>query len=206
MDHPLRFIGGAVTVLAGLADRGLRNLEDKLPLPPVAIAIGGVVLVAVEHLTLAPNVWPLNTSNGAVPAIYDTLQTPGAIIDLPAARGDSIATNRYLYWQANHRQPIPYAHKVGPDLPNMNPALRKWTDLSRTAPRSPNDPGKPQPGADLERGLEDLYRDGFHWVVLHPGLMLDETQLDTHRRVLTHALGAPSEVDGDWVWAIPSAP
>jgi len=206
MDHPLRFIGCAITVLAGLADRGLRDLEKAVPAPSACIVVGGMILVGAEHLTLAPNVWPIHTSDGAVPKVYSTLTDTGAVLDLPAARGESLATNRYLYWHAHHQHPIPYANKIGPNLPNTNPLLRQWTDISRTRPRSPDDPNQIDPRADVNRSLQDLADTGFRWVVLHPDLILHPSQLRSHREALENVLGPPTEIDGDLLWEIPTAP
>ena len=207
MDHPLRFICGAVTVLAVLADVATRKLEHRVPLP--VIAWTGIVgfLLAFEHLSLAPNVWPLNTADGAIPAVYGELEDEGAVIDLPAARGESIATNRYLYWQGVHRRPIPYAHKVGPDLPNVNPALRAWANLSRSDPFQPGEPGPtPSSTANLERHIEALSTDGFRWVVVHPDLFASEKVREAHTQVLESSLGPAAQMGEEWVWDLKSRP
>ena len=132
MDHPLRFISGAVTILAVLADVSARRLEYRVSAPVPIWTLGLISAVVCEQLMWAPNVWPLQTADGSLPTVYSALEDDAAVIDLPAARGESIATNRYLYWQALHGRPIPYSHKVGPDLPTMNAALRTWADLSRS--------------------------------------------------------------------------
>ena len=204
MDHPLRFISGAVTVIAMLADVGARHLEEKVP-GNGWIWTGCLAgIIAVEQLAVAPNVWPIHTSDGTVPAVYEELSGEGAIIDLPAARGQSIATNRYLYWQGMHRHPIPYSHKVGPDLPTMNPALRTWADLSRDMPRNVNDPGRLRGSEDLDLAVSALVQSGFRWVILHTDLLLDEPTAQTHRRTLEKQLGPPVERDGRLVWALKS--
>ncbi len=204
MDHPLRFISGAITVLAVLADVGCRGLEGRFP--GRGILLTGLVgaVVAVEQLAVAPNVWPIHTANGDVPAVYTELVGPGAIIDLPAARGQSIATNRYLYWQGMHEHPIPYSHKVGPDLPTMNPALRTWADLSRDMPRTANDPGRLSGTQNLDVAVSQLSQSGFKWVVLHPELLLDDETARKHRTELEAQLGAPQEIEGRLVWTLGS--
>ena len=207
MDHPLRFICGAVTILAVLGDVATRRLEDRVPLHGIAWTGVVSVLVAVEHLSLAPNVWPLNTANGEVPAVYAALADEGAVIDLPAARGESIATNRYLYWQGVHRRPIPYAHKVGPDLPNVNPAMRAWANLSRSDPFRPDEPGPlPSSTTSLERHIESLSVDGFRWVVVHPDLFASERVREAHKQVLEQSLGPASQLGGEWVWDLKQRP
>jgi hypothetical protein len=202
LDHPLRFISGAVSLLAVLADVSARKLEYRAPLPGPVFSTVVAVLICFEHLWLAPNVWPLNSADGTIPTVYDALEHDGAVIDLPAARGESIATNRYLYWSGIHRRPIPYSHKVGPDLPTMNPALRTWADLSRNGPRRQNDPGKLRPGERVDRGVEALANDGFRWVVVHPELFANDTVKAAHNHALVEALGPPLQLEGAWVWEI----
>ena len=204
MDHPLRFISGAVTVLAVLADVGCQQFVQRFK-AKAPLWLGGIaVLTVAEQLVVAPNVWPIATSDGAIPAVYAELEGNGAIIDLPAARGQSIATNRYLYWQGMHGHPIPYSHKVGPDLPTMNPALRTWADLSRDMPRTQNDPGRLQGNENLDQAVARLVKSGFDWVVLHPELLLDESTALKHRRALESQLGSPTEVQGRLVWSLGS--
>ncbi|MAY82258.1 MAG: hypothetical protein CL930_15940 [Deltaproteobacteria bacterium] len=203
MDHPLRFISGAVTVLAVLADVTAKKLEGKIVLPRAVwtFCLAGIVLV--EHLVLSPNVWPLSTADGSIPAVYSGLNAPGAIIDLPAARGQSIATNRYLYWQGIHRHPIPYSHKVGPDLPNVNSTLRTWADLSRDVPRHEHDPGRVQGTVDHEMGVKKLARSGFRWVILHQDLLANEQVARDHQDMLYKTLGTPESIGNALVWSIP---
>ena len=206
MDHPLRFISGAATVLAVLADVGSHKFIKRIKAHTHRILWVGVVatLALAEHLLIAPNVWPIATSDGAIPEVYAALDGNGAIIDLPAARGQSIATNRYLYWQGMHGHPIPYSHKVGPDLPTMNPALRTWADLSRDMPRTRNDPGRLQGNENLDQAIARLAKSGFDWVVLHPELLLDESTALRHRRALESQLGPPNEIQGRLVWRLGS--
>ena len=207
MDHPLRFICGAVTVLAVLGDVATRKLEHRVGLPVIAWTSIVGFLLAFEHLSLAPNVWPLNTADGTVPAVYADLEDEGAVIDLPASRGESIATNRYLYWQGIHRRPIPYAHKVGPDLSNLNPALRAWAKLSRSDPFRPDEPGPaPSNAVDLERHIKSLSTDGFRWVVVHPELCASEKIREAHIQVLEQSLGPAVQQGEAWVYDLKARP
>jgi hypothetical protein len=202
MDHPLRFISGAVTILAVLADVSARKLEYRVPLPVVIWTAAVMTAVTVEHITWAPNVWPLQTADGALPSVYAALEDDAAVIDLPAARGESIATNRYLYWQALHKRPIPYSHKVGPDLPTMNPALRTWADLSRSGPRRADDPGRLAPGASMRKGIESLADAGYRWIVVHPELFVNDKVRAAHNHALGEAIGQPVQLEDRWVWEI----
>jgi hypothetical protein len=203
MDHPLRFISGAVTLLAVLADVSARKLERYLPVPVFVWTATATGLIVWEHLAWAPNVWPLQTADGTLPSVYSALEDESAVIDLPAARGESIATNRYLYWQALHGRPIPYSHKVGPDLPTMNTALRTWADLSRSGPRRPDDPGLLSPEASLKRGIQDLANAGYRWVIMHPEMMANDRVKAAHNHALGEAIGQPVQIGDKWVWEIP---
>ncbi|MDP6933524.1 MAG: hypothetical protein QGG40_11440, partial [Myxococcota bacterium] len=133
MDHPLRFVGGAIAVLAAMADRFLSPAQSPSPQTPSTrwrlLAISAALAVSTEHLLVAPSVWPLDTSDAVLPQVYRLLPQDGtAVIDLPADRGESIATNRYLYWHALHGRALPYAHKVSSQgFPSFNAALRTWT-------------------------------------------------------------------------------
>lgn len=201
MDHPLRFVGGALTALAGLADAALPARGRRRWLAPW-VGLG----VALEHLLLAPSPWPLATAPAGLPAVYTTLPEDGrAVIDLPADRGDSIATNRYLYWQGLHGRPIPYAAKVGSQgFPSLNPALRAWTAAGRLQPLPEDAPGAVAPGADLSQAVAALAAEGFGWVVLHPELLAAPELLARHRAVLDPWLGPPAERAGALVWEIPA--
>lgn len=202
MDHPLRFISGAVSLLAVLADVSASRLEHRVSLPIPLWTAAVAALIGVEHLSLAPNVWPLQTADGAIPAVYSALEDDGAVIDLPAARGESIATNRYLYWQGMHARPIPYSHKVGPDLPTMNGALRTWGDLSRGGPRRANDPGRLPPGVSMRRGVQELAAAGYRWVVVHPELFANDKVRAAHNHALEETLGQSFRLQDKLVWEI----
>ena len=201
MDHPLRFIGGALTALAGLADAAL-PLRSARRLAPV---LAGVV--AFEQLLLAPSVWPLVTSPAQIPEVYAALPADGAaIIDLPADRGDSIATNRYLYWSGAHGRAIPYAAKVGSQgFPSMNPALRAWTSAGRLTATPIDAPGAVAPGSDLSEAVRALAEQGFGWVVLHPELLASPELEQRHREEIDPWLGEPERLEGCLVWRIPGA-
>lgn len=205
MDHPLRFIGGALTALAGLADAALPARGRRRWLVP-----GFAALVVSEQLLLAPSPWPLATAPAGLPAVYAALPADGrALIDLPADRGESIATNRYLYWQGLHGRPVPYAAKVGSQgFPSLNAALRTWTAAGRLTPVPEGAPGAPRPGEDLSGAVAELAAQGFGWVVLHPELLARPDLLSAHREVLDPWLGPPQTVEGCLVWELPpgSAP
>ena len=135
-------------LLAVLADVGCQQFVQRFKANG-PVWLGGIAVLALtEQLMVAPNVWPIATSDGAIPSVYAELEGNGAIIDLPAARGQSIATNRYLYWQGMHGHPIPYSHKVGPDLPTM-PARTGRSERYAAQPKRSRQAArkrKPEPG------------------------------------------------------------
>ncbi len=91
---------------------------------------------------------------------------------------------------------------MGPDLPNTNPVLRRWTGLSRTGPAGPH--SQPQdPGDTTTLSVRALAKKGFRWVVMHPDMMASEALQTTHRQQLTDALGPPVIDAKKVVWALP---
>lgn len=197
MDHPLRFVAGTGVALAGLAAAAMRGRYGWLLVPAVL----------VEFLTIAPNAWPLQVSVATVPSVYEAIPDDGrAIVDLPADRGISFATKRYLYYQTVHQHPILYTTKVSSDsFDSMNQALRHWTAATRRFPIEPGTPGAPDPSADLVAATQELVDQGFGWVVLHRGLLLQSSDEWAVRKVVDPLLGAPREVGGDLVWSLPHA-
>ncbi len=206
MDHPLRFICGAVSVLAVLADVAVRRLEYRVSLPASGWTAVVAAFVVGEHLNLAPNVWPINTADGSIPAVYEKLQTDDAVIDLPAARGQSIATNRYLYWQGMHERPIPYSHKVGPDMPQVNPTLRALANLSRTEPSQAHGEGMRPAEPRTDGDLQSLVNDGYRWIVVHPELFSSDKVRAAHTHELEAILGQPAALENRWVWDLQQRP
>ena len=181
MDHPLRFVSMAIVALAGVAGASLgrRTLH--------AGAVAG--LITIEALVLAPNVWPLPTSSSEVPTVYETMPDDGlGVVDLPADKGGTMETSRYLYWHAVHGRPMPYGNKVSGDLLRVdNDALRRWMTRRR-------------PGSAHRRDLEQLTGWGYGWVVLHEELCAPTCRVLVDR--VSTDLGPPRTSDGAWVWAL----
>lgn len=193
LDHPMRFCATASVILAGLADRGV----GKLSLP-----LG--VLVLFEHLVLAPNSWPIATSPGALPAVYDHIPDDGlAVVDLPADSGVAMRTDRFLYWEALHGHPVPWTNKVGSmGTASMNPTLRTWVLVSKTGHFSPGSPGFPAANADFEGALSELEDEGLGYVLVHPELMAQNHLVTEHKKTISKLLGRPEEIEGVLVWRV----
>ncbi len=198
LDHPLRFLGMGIVALAALG-AGLGSVGRGW----LAAAAGGLVLI--ENLRIAPNVWPIATSDTRLPAVYAQLPDDGrAIIDLPAARGDSMATGRYVYWSALHGRAVPYTLKPSPRVPSMNPALRTWLAVGTPRRIPKGTPGWIDPASDLVAAVAQLAAEGFGWVVLHPALCVRPNARATYEATIGPLLGAPREFGEAVVWEIPA--
>lgn len=197
MEHPMRFAGSAVVVLAGLADRAAGRWG--LLLAP---------LIVFEHLQLAPHAWPISTSPAGLPAVHVGLEADGkAVIDLPADYGAGMHTDRYLYWETLHGRPVPWNNHVGSTgTASMNPALRTMALLSKRGPVVPGTPGVPAADADLPAALDELVDQGLGWVVVHPWMFRSDPVALKHREALTDLMGPPTQDSRDaWVWRLPPA-
>ncbi len=193
IDHPLRFLGMGIVALAALAALGAGRLG-----PAVA------ALVLVENLAVAPNVWPLPTSDMRLPEVYAALPADGrAVIDLPAERGESMATGRYVYWSALHGRAVPYTLKPSARVPSMNPTLRTWLAVGTNRPVPPGTPGWIDPAADRRAALAELVTEGFGWVVLHPELCATPGARSAYEAAIVPLLGPPRELAGAVVWELP---
>lgn len=108
VTHPLRLAVPVVAVVAAFAARAL----VVSPRWVVACALWGI---SVDALVVSGAPWPLQTADGAPPAAFAGLARPSAepvrhaVLDLPTDAGATMATSRYLFWQTQHRRPIPYA-------------------------------------------------------------------------------------------------
>jgi len=192
-QHHLRFVGVAVVILAGLADRGAGRWGGMAALA-----------VAADNLLVAPNCWPIASVDASLPAVYQAIPDDGrAIVDLPADSGTGNRTNRFLFWQAMHHHPVPWVNKVGSmGTASMNSALRTWTFLSREDEVPRGTPGAPDPEADLDAATRELAEEGFGWVVFHPDLAKGHVAA-RHRETLTEMLGEPREAaTGELVWEL----
>lgn len=181
MDHPLRFVVMAQVALVGVAAVACRGR------PRWSFALG--VLTVVESLAVAPTVWPLPTSPAELPSVYAELPPDGlGVIDLPADRGGTMETSRYLYWHALHGRPVPYGNKVSGSLLRLdNDALRRWTTR-----------GKPL-RAD-ERDLQQLREWGYGYVVVHAPLCGTGCASLVER--VTVQLGEPRRGAEAWWWPL----
>ena len=201
LEHPMRFVGSAIVVLAGLADAGLTRLGRWGTWSPIVL----VPLVVVEHLMVAPNAWPLAASPAALPAVHAALPDDGlAVVDLPADSGFGMRTDRYLYWNAIHDRPVPWNNRVGSTgTASMNDALRTMVLLSKRDTPVPGTPGVPAADADLDAALEELVEHGLGYVIVHPGLFEKDRQGPIHRKALTSLMGGPpQELEGAWVGTV----
>lgn len=191
-DHPMRFVVLPVVALAGLADRAAGRW-GWLAVP----------LVLAEHLAVAPTSWPVATAPGGLPAVYAALPDDGrGVVDLPAEAGTGNWTNAHLYRQRLHGRPVPYSNKVGAmGIPWDNAAARTWAALSK---RGGGYVEGVDPNADLDAAVRELAAAGYGWVVLHPDLLVQARDRQTHAAAVSQLLGSPREIEGALVWEIPA--
>lgn len=206
ITHPLRLAVPALMLICGLAALGawrLVRVVPERPRPAVLVALG--VLVGVDGFLLSGSTWPHQTADASFPKVYvDLARSPGAevgegVLDLPTDAGETMATSRYLYWQAAHWRPIPYA----PDVRASTSALIDRRAFRRLAALSPrrgdedlrldliDDPSDGNPAAEVVGGLLDA---DIRWIVVH-------TSMDTDGRIAPTLEGwlGPGTVIGDAV-------
>jgi hypothetical protein len=160
--HPYRFavpLGLCVAMLASLAIANSRR---------PALWAGALLTVhAVEVCALSPAEFPLPTSSAAIPAVYASISTEGAVIDLPASL-QVLDRSRYNLYQTQHRRPIPYGlNDPTPEALALNPLGRLLIDTERTPLRT-LEPVLPVLELEVARRL--WLEEGFAAIVVHHDL------------------------------------
>jgi hypothetical protein len=188
VTHPLRLAVPALMLICGLAAVGAWRLTRIVPERPRPFALALIgLLVGLDGFVLSGSTWPHQTADASLPAVYEGLaRNPGdpvgeGILDLPTDAGETMGTSRYLYWQAAHWRPIPYA----PDARASTSALidlRAFRRLAALSPRRGDEamrldlmdaPDEGNPAAELVGGLLGV---GIRWIVVH-------TELDPDGRI-----------------------
>ena len=202
-----------VPIVRGLARSPLRWLASWGPLLLAALVLGANL--ASQHRQLT---WPLVTRDVEPPAVFEWIgDQGGALIHLPFGINQPA-----IIWQTIHGQPI--FGGMGENARLLWPEGfedRIKIDLIRFLRRSTRDPVTAEPPT-TERGLIELRRDGFRWVVLHRDLVETENRdrlpagprgqsavsltLEALQRLpfqatdaISRALGPPVAVDGPLV-------
>ncbi|MEC7988080.1 MAG: hypothetical protein VX278_23135 [Myxococcota bacterium] len=188
LDHPLRFVGVSLCCLAIMADR--------------FVGKWGIFLcgfVAYEHLVLAPNSWPLPSTDAQLPAVYDQIPDDGrAILDLPADAGVGNSTNRYLLWQRLHGHPVPWSNKVSAmGVPSQNPAVIKWGALTKES-------GGYIEGLDKNQRISasTLTKERYGYIILHTEFLKNSNEEQKFAEI-TQLFGPPKKVGSARLWVVP---
>ena len=169
VTHPLRLAVPVLAIVAALAAVGASRA------PRWAVALLAVGLLA-DGLGLSGAPWPAPLADPTPPPALVSIARPDgepvrhALLDLPTDAGATMATSRYLAWQAVHRRPIPY----GPDARASTNALLNesaFRPLARLSRRRADEGGRlgldSQQQAPHAFALADL---GVRWIALHHDL------------------------------------
>ena len=193
VTHPLRLAVPVVAIVAALAARAL----VVSPRWVVAVALWAL---SVDSLVVSGAPWPLQTAPGALPpALVAVTRAPGepvrhAVLDLPTDAGATMATSRYLFWQTQHRRPIPYAPDARASTSSLlnESAFRLLAQLSSRREDEGTRIGMGASGGVPHAfGLADF---GVRWIAVHHDL--DEAASARIAAQLTQELG-PGERTGD---------
>lgn len=192
--HAQRFVAPALALVAGLAGAGTARLGRGV--------IFAAALVLADQLWNAP--WPLPRAPALDGAAHTALRGgEGIVLDLPGEVGMSMATSRYLVYQAFSERPIPYR----PDARANTAAFlgRGWFSRLRAADA---------PTAQLRASLlEEAARNeeeprramkaaGVGAIVLHPELDRGSGAVEELRGVLEGWLGPGRRVGTHELWEL----
>ncbi|MDP6935231.1 MAG: hypothetical protein QGG40_20090, partial [Myxococcota bacterium] len=116
LTHPLRLAVPVLCIVAGLAAVGATTIPTRLSRVPRRAWLGGLgALLLLDGLWFSGAPWPIATASAQSPLVHQDLTRSDdeplkwGILDLPTDIGATMASSRYLVWQASHRRPIPYA-------------------------------------------------------------------------------------------------
>jgi hypothetical protein len=188
ITHPFRLTVGAQAVAAVLAS-GAAASRRWLALP-----LGAAMLAETALFSAAT--WPIPTSDARVPAVYAALP-PGMVLDLPALVGETMAMQRYFWFQTVHRRPLPYPPDIRINRPRDVETMWVFQGLIRRAEQD-RSAGPPT----LDPNFVAWLRKAYAGIVVHLDLEAQAGVAGWHRRSLEPALGAPREEDGCEVWAM----
>jgi hypothetical protein len=205
VTHPLRLAVPALAAVAGLAAVGAARLAPGRR----ALALAGLVLLDGLLLSGAP--WPLATADARPPEALAALARPAgappgeaAVLDLPTDVGATMATSRYLWWQAFHGHPIVY----GPDArASTSPLIHDpaFRTLAAASTRRSDEAHRLQLGGASDRAATRSLRDiGIRWVVVHHDL--DPAAGEKLRAILEPELGPGTRTGDTEVWDLGEPP
>lgn len=167
ISHAYRFVIGASLALSVMLAWTVRALGPT-PRGAVLAAAGLGALRVGESLFGSPAVFPVPTSDAAIPALYTRLaEEEGALLDVPVSV-PVLSRSRYSVYQLAHRRPIPYGlNDPSPPYLYANRYTRYLIELERsTVALLPTE----LPYADVALGQADATSRGLRWIVVHRDL------------------------------------
>lgn len=193
--HAQRLVLPGVVVVAALGAVGLGRLPTRLqPL------LGATMLI--DALWNGP--WPIARAPELDLAAHRSLAGgSGIVVDLPTEVEPTMATSRYLVYQAASGRPIPY--RVDARGSTATFLGRDWWALLR-AQCLAGDPGLQMDQAARLSGkatLAEVERSGVTAFVLHPELDRGTGSVPKLDAVLRGWLGEPTVIGGHSVWTVP---
>lgn len=181
--HAQRVSLPVIAVVAALAAVG----AGRVPRPWLLLPI-----VAMDALLSAP--WPLARAPALDTTAHAALRE-GAVLDLPAEVGATMATSRYLVYQTASGRPIPYRPDARAGTSTLLGIPSFWVlaipSIARPEHRAPLE----RMAADIKDvSLYDLVGKGIRWVVVHRELDRAAQGIAGTERQLEAWFGAPEIV------------
>ncbi len=212
ISHWYRMVGPATVLLAVLAAMGAGILTER-----PGLHIGLAILVLADSLVMGQTSWPRITYDPAPPAIYQYLEEPGALLELPFDNGrepfSDTPARLYNRWQPFHGHPVAENYEAMDSILNTNRLAAVAQALSGQRSTLPRNQVASAEMADISRlytegvmeeQVEALAEDGFSYVLLHRFLAPDP---DAVEALLRQAMGQPLADDGRSVlWRVPGGP
>ncbi len=194
ITHPLRLSLGLQAVLTALAGAALAGVGPPRwrPLLVGVLALG----VAAETAVAGGAVWPIRTSEAAIPGAYEGLPE-GVVLDLPTLVGETMAMQRYFWYQTGHRHPLPYPPDIRVNRPRDVATMWYFSRFCTVMSNGGRAEDLPIPDS-----LRSHLRQRYVAVLVHEALEAQAGMRGAHRTVLERALGAPEEKDGVLVWRL----
>jgi hypothetical protein len=213
LSHWHRAVGPATVLLGLMAAVGAQRLIAGRSWRALLL----VSLLLAESLFLGQTRWPRSVYTSELPSIYEALEAPGAVLELPFDNGRvpfSQTPARLLNrWQVFHGRPVAENYE-GRDailaLNRLAAVADRYCGVPPTRPPHELPPPSMLHAAPLEEDgalageVRGLSVAGFTWVVLHR----DRAKTpDRAQALLERALGVPDLRRGEAVaWRIHSTP
>jgi len=196
ITHPLRIGVPALAIVAAAAGAALNNLRvaqfQNLIIPAIF----------VDSLLLCGAPWPLETAPGEIPSIYEEIKNDPrtvGVLDLPTDSKATMEVSRYLYWQSEHKKPIPYS----PDVRASTSSLLRYQSfryLASLCNRRSDEDQKLGLRNQHQVSPKELISAKIGWVVLHKNI--DPEATAKIYPYLTKELGKGFETEDSVRWKI----